>query len=101
MSRIFLTKEQAISTLPIEKEVHTFTNPGGMLVGMDYPKDAIIEKINNSGDEDLEIGGKNCKNLKHALIIHLSNFNLFVESNMNRIEEIENEYLNKNFNFTS
>lgn len=88
--RLFLTKEQAISLLPKGKQVHTFRNPNGMLIGCDWSKKRVIEKINDSGDKCLAIGGEASKSLKHALIIQTAGDSpLFVETDMDKVEAIE------------
>lgn len=87
--RLFITKKQAIGLLPKGKQVHTFVNPNGMLIGADWSKKELIEKINNSKDNDLEIGGETCKGLKHALIMHSDNRVLFVETDMEKVKLID------------
>jgi hypothetical protein len=93
MDRIFLTKEQAISALPKGKQVHTFLNPNGMLIGADWSKKSVLAEINKSDDNCLEIGGELCKGMKHALIIYRDNSPLFVETNMDVIEKLESSYV--------
>lgn len=87
--RLFITKEQAIDILIKGKHVHTFTNPNGMLIGCDIERKDLIDKINSTGKKDLEIGGETCKILKHALIVHLPDYNLFVETDMDKVNLID------------
>jgi hypothetical protein len=91
MDKIYLTKEQAISALPKSKLIHTFTNPSGMLVGCDISRKSLISQINNSRENELEIGGDTCKRLKHALVLYRNGRALFIESNMQVIEKLETE----------
>lgn len=45
MERRFITPDEAINLLDEGKQIHTFRNPGGMLIGADCSRESIIEKL--------------------------------------------------------
>lgn len=77
MEQIFLTPEQAISTLLEGDYIHTFRNPNGMMLGCDWKRKDIINLINENPNK-IELGGDTCRGMKHGLIIHSDGI-LFIE----------------------
>jgi hypothetical protein len=65
--RVFLTAEQAIAMLPKTEFVHTFTNPGGMLVGADWKRDEIIDALNKAIPSGIELSGATATSMGHGL----------------------------------
>ena len=46
--RTYITTEQAISVLPDGDSVHTFYNPGFGLIGADWSREEITNKLRSS-----------------------------------------------------
>lgn len=59
-----LTKEQVYDLLPT---IHTFMNPGGMLLGADWGLAAIVELIENA--KRISIGGEMCRGMGHGIAV--------------------------------
>lgn len=64
--RIELTKEEALSLLPDNSNIHTFRGMPGILIGADWDKDELITEINRC---KCEIGGAMCRHMGHGLVI--------------------------------
>jgi hypothetical protein len=77
--RVYLTVDQAIDCLPDKKRVHTFLNPGGMLMGADWNRESCIETFNNYPDY-IMIGGDMCRGMKHGLVVWRDNEPVFIEA---------------------
>jgi hypothetical protein len=91
---IFLTKEQAISCLKVDKygEVHNFISAPFGLVGAGYELARAIKAINATDKpEHLQIAGEQAKGVGHALAVYDSRINdySFFETDMNTIREYE------------
>lgn len=78
--REFITVEQAIEMLPDSEMIHTFRNSPSMLIGADWPRDAVIEELRKAGAHEIERGGENCRRMKHALVLWTSLGPLFIET---------------------
>jgi hypothetical protein len=88
-NRVFLTPGQAISCLPLDREeFHTFTNPNGILIGMDYRRQSLYDMLH--GAEQIEVGGEASRNLGHGLVVHRHNGPVvFVEAVEERLQEFD------------
>lgn len=72
-----LTVEEAVALLPAGDTIHTFRNPGvGMLVGADFPRDEIIERMKKFG---VCLSGPAATRMRHGLFIEEPR-GLFVET---------------------
>ena len=94
MNKKFITVDQAKYILPDSEYVHTFYNTGFGLVGADWEKEEIIQKIENSNF--LELTGEVAKRMGHGLCAYDKNTKdhssiLFIETENKRLEEIENK----------
>lgn len=88
MDRKFITPTEAIVLLNDTDEIHTFRSPAGnVLLGWDADRQTIIDKINSYADK-LEIGGSMCRGMKHGLVIEDQDGFLFVETNMEILDEL-------------
>ena len=65
--RVFLTIDQALGLLPEGDIVHTFRNPGGMMLGADWSRAAIEEEILRA--EKRELTGGMAKAMGHGLVL--------------------------------
>lgn len=89
----FITKEQAVYILPDGNLIHTFYQLGSSLVGADWSREEIIEKIQKS--DILELTGEIAKGIGHGLVAYDKDTErqsqiLFIETNAERLEEVEN-----------
>lgn len=90
-TKIYITAEQAINILPEGEYIHTFYSTG-ILIGADWERAEIIEKI-KSGDI-LELAGEMARSMGHGLAVYNKNTKhisdvLFVETNEEKIRELE------------
>lgn len=99
MKRRFITAEEAISLLPSGDTIHTFYNCG-VLIGGDWDRTGVIEKINRS--DVIEITGEKARALGHGLAVYnkdtrLLSDVLFVETDKDKLDafdslqEVDNE----------
>lgn len=88
----YLTAEQAIGILPDGETVHTFYNLGFSLVGADWERADIFEKIRES--DYLELTGPTGKDMKHGLCAYdrtakYQSDILFIETDEKRLAQLE------------
>ena len=86
-----LTKKEAIGLLPEGESVHTFVT-GGFLVGADWSRDDVIEKINEA--EKVELSGPFARGMGHGMVIFPPNAKyqsdlLFVETDMKKLNALD------------
>ena len=90
MSRIFLTTQQAIELLPEGEQVHTFINSPLALVGADWDRDEVIDKIQRS--DYREIAGSVSRGLNHGLAVYNQSATqmdvLFVATDMKKLDAL-------------
>lgn len=79
---VTLSFDQAVALLPDGDEVHTFLNPGGILVGANWPREKILEVIKEHG---AEVSGDQAQRMKHGIVItqYGSHGPLFIETKSN------------------
>lgn len=98
--KIYLTKEQAISVLPDGETIHTFYNPGFGLVGADWERDDILDKIEKS--DIVELTGPSARGMGHGMCAYNKDTKwqsgiLFIETDEEKISALERELgCNKN-----
>lgn len=68
MEKIFLTEQQAIELLPEGEQIHTFLNLPMALIGADWDRDEVIDKIRSS--DYREVSGSGARGLKHGLAVY-------------------------------
>lgn len=88
----YITAEQAIGILPDGDKIHTFYNPGFGLIGADWDRAAIIDKLQKS--DHLEFTGPAAKGMGHGLCAYNDSAKyqseiLFIETDMDRLEQLE------------
>lgn len=62
-----LTLDDAIAALPEGDDIHTFMNPGGMLIGADWSRAQIVEALKAS--PEIRITGPMAQGMKHGIAI--------------------------------
>lgn len=89
MYKIFLSKEQAKKLIK-GKSIHTFRTGTGLLLGADWSRESLLDAIENSSENALEIGGEQCKAMGHGLVIWTSQKDpLFVEVDKSELDKLE------------
>lgn len=89
----FLTSEEAIELLPDGDEIHTFYNFPMGLVGADWKREDIIEKLTNQNNK-IEVCGEYARAMNHGICVYLegetiqSNI-LFIATNMDKLNELD------------
>ena len=79
-----MTPKQAIELLPEGKYIHTYINPAvNLLMGNEYSREAIIQKLENSAD-DIQITGKMARSMKHGIAI---DGKFYIETNMELLDQ--------------
>lgn len=76
MEKITLTKEQALSMLGEDEQIHTFRSTAVAMIGCDWKRSSIVEAISAN---ECELGGPSCISMNHGLVIHVDGSPLFVE----------------------
>lgn len=89
-----LTKEEAISVLPQVDSIHTFYNPGFGLVGADWSREDIIDKIQKS--DIIELTGSQARGLSHGICAYDKDTKyqsdiLFIKTDEARMSALENK----------
>ena len=90
--KVFLNEEETLSLLPDGDYIHTFLNPGFGLVGADWERNELVEKIRNSNK--LELAGPAARSMGHGLCVYSTDTKyhddiLFVETDEKRLAELE------------
>lgn len=90
--KIYITTEQAISVLPDGDTVHTFYNPGFGLVGADWSKEDITDKLRKS--DIIELTGPAARGMGHGICAYNKDTKcqsdiLFVETDEERLAVLE------------
>lgn len=92
--KIYLTKEQAISVLPDGGTIHTFYNPGFGLIGADWERDDILDKIEKS--DIVELTGPGARSMGHGICAYNKDTKwqsqiLFIQTDEEKISALEKE----------
>ena len=92
--KIFLTPEQAISVLHDGDSVHTFYNPGFGLVGADWSRTDIEDKLKAS--DIIELTGIVARSMGHGICAYSKNTKdlseiLYIETDEARLSALERE----------
>ena len=92
--KTYITIEQAISVLPDGDTVHTFYNPGFGLVGADWSKEDITDKLRRS--DIIELTGPAARGMGHGMCVYNKDTKwqsdiLFIETDEERVAALEKE----------
>ena len=92
--KAYITTEQAISVLPDGDSVHTFYNPGFGLVGADWSKEDITDKLR--GSDIIELTGPGARGMNHGICAYNKDAKfqsdiLFIETDEARVSALEKE----------
>ena len=91
---IYITPDQAISILPGGDFIHTFYNPGFGLVGADWSRADIIDKLRSS--DIIELTGEVAQRMGHGMCVYGKDTKyqsdiLFIETDEARVSALEKE----------
>ena len=94
----YISYEQAISILPDGDYIHTFYNAPFGLIGADWNRDDILDKLRNS--DIIELTGEQAKTMEHGMCCYQKTAKfqseiLFVETDMKKLELLENSLVDK------
>jgi len=92
--RAYITSEQAIELLPSGENIHTFINGEFGLIGADWGRTELEDKLKRS--ECLELAGEMAKGLGHGLVAYDKSAGfqsdlLFIETDSKKLEALEEE----------
>lgn len=90
--RRFITTEEAIGILPDGDLIHTFVNVSFGLVGADWEREELIDKIRSS--DYREITGPQARGMNHGLVLYneivmRQSDILFVETDAERLDALD------------
>ena len=92
MNRRFITAEEAIKLLPDGDTIHTFYNCGMGLIGGDWYREDIIQKLTES--DMIEICGEQARALGHGLAAYNNDTRfqsevLFIETDKEKLDTFD------------
>lgn len=92
--KIYITHEQAISVLPDGDLVHTFCNPGFGIIGADWRRTDIVDKLKAS--DIIELTGPRARGMGHGICAYSKDAKyqsdiLFIETDEERVAMLEKE----------
>ena len=92
--KAYITTEQAISVLPDGDTVHTFYTPGFGLVGADWSKEDITDKLRRS--DIIELTGPSARWMGYGICAYSKDAKyhsdiLFIETDEARVSALEHE----------
>lgn len=92
--KTYITIEQAISVLPDGDTVHTFYNSRFGLVGADWSRDDILDRLR--GCDIIELTGPATRGMGHGICAYNKNAKyqgdiLFIETDEARVSALERE----------
>lgn len=95
MSRRYITYEEAVFLLPDGEYVHTFYNAAFGLLGADWSKEEIIDKLRKS--EVIELAGSQARAMGHGMCAYNKDTKylkdvLFIETDADRLEKMDGDY---------
>ena len=77
MERVFIEYEKAIAMLPDGKDIHTFRSTYGMLMGADFERQKLLEKMK---DHKIELSGEMATAMHHGIVLIDKTGPLFIET---------------------
>lgn len=94
--KYYLNYDEAISLLPNGEDIHTFYNTSFGLVGADWSKEDILNKLKEV-DIVIELTGEQAKSMKHGMCAYNKNAKwqseiLFIETDENKLSDFEKDH---------
>ncbi len=88
MEQRTISAEEAIALLPDGKQIHTYRNPAGMLIGADHSRKSLIADIKKY-EYTLELCGDLCRSMKHGLALADDVGYLFIETDEEKLNAFD------------
>lgn len=90
--RRFITVEEAIALLPEGDYIHTFYQMGSTLVGADWDRADILQKLTEC--DKIEVAGDQARAMGHGLAVYRSDAKwqsdiLFIETDENKLNAFD------------
>lgn len=86
--KILVTFEEAVTLLPERsRRIHTYRQVGPILVGADHDRADLLKDMQAA--PTIEVGGKGCQTMNHAVVIFDDHGPLFIETAWRDWEEWE------------
>lgn len=94
MSKRYITYEEAASLLPDGDYVHTFYNNAFGLMGADWSKEEILDKLRKS--EIIELTGYKARSMGHGMCAYNKDTEyhsdiLFIQTDAEKLEKMDGE----------
>jgi len=85
--KIYLEKEQALKIAKFnDGQIHCFLSTNIALIGADHSKESFMEDLEKA--ETIEVGGKLCRAMNHALVLWLNGEPHFFEHNEEELKKV-------------
>lgn len=90
----YITYEEAVSLLPDGEYVHTFYNASFGLMGADWSKDEILDKLRKS--DVIELTGSQARSMGHGMCAYNNDTKwhseiLFIETDAEKLEKMDGD----------
>lgn len=90
--RKFVSVDEAINLLPEGDEIHTFYNCGNSLIGADWDRQGVIDKLNAS--DKIELTGMQARSIGHGLAVYNNDTKwqsevLFIETDKDKLDAFD------------
>ena len=90
--RRYITADEAINLLPDKNEIHTFINTPRTLLGADWSREDVIERLHTA--DKIEIAGEQARSMGHGLAVYDDSAKyqsdiLFVETDKDKLDKFD------------
>ncbi len=94
--KYYLNYDEAISLLPNNEDIHTFYNGAFGLIGADWSREEILNKLKEP-DIVIELTGEQAKSMKHGMCAYSKNAKyqseiLFIETDEEKLTAFEQDH---------
>ena len=93
----YISYEEAVSLLPDGEYVHTFYNVSFGVIGADWSKDEILDKLRKS--DVIELTGSQARSMGHGMCAYNNDTKwhsdiLFIETDAEKLEKMDGDWKN-------
>lgn len=98
--KFYLNYDEAVSLLPDGDDIHTFKNAPFGLIGADWSREDILNKLKEA-DIAIELTGEQAKSMKHGMCAYNKNAKwqseiLFIETDEEKLTVFEQTHSTEN-----
>jgi hypothetical protein len=95
MKKVYLTYDEAVSLLPDGEDIHTFKNASFGLIGADWSREEILNKLRET-DIVIELTGEQARNMRHGMCAYSKDTKyhdevLFIETDEEKLSAFEQD----------